>query len=248
MRDPTDYAAAYGADPPADAPLKRKLRRLLQQKEGLSAADARDRARSVLLAAKTGRTESFVATRRPSQLERLRGKVVKKSEETLEERCRTLLGLANDAPLDAAAPPEALTPGLDETVAREAADALEAAVARASAPDSGPSVRGDASNIVRRALALRADEAVDVVDLTSRALGDGDEEAARRRNAADAERLAGAGLDDDETDEREAALVATLRCLPVRILSKWTHSRRLRRLSNSATLSTADAQQSADVS
>jgi len=165
--------------------------------------EARDRARSVLLAAKTGRTESFVATRRPSQLERLRGKVVKKSEETLEERCRALLGLAPDAPLDAAAPPEALTPGLDETVAREAADALEAAVARASAPDSGPSVRGDASNIVRRALSLRADEAVDVVDLTSRALGDGDEEAARRRNAADAERLAGAGLDDDETDDAE---------------------------------------------
>merc|ERR1712138_271702 len=68
MRDPTDYAAAYGADPPADAPLKRKLRRLLQQKESITAADARDRARSVLLAAKTGRTESFVATRRPSQL------------------------------------------------------------------------------------------------------------------------------------------------------------------------------------
>ena len=67
MRDPTDYAAAYGADPPADAPLKRKLRRLLQQKEGLSASEARDRARSVLLAAKTGRTESFVATRRPSE-------------------------------------------------------------------------------------------------------------------------------------------------------------------------------------
>ena len=62
MRDPTDYSAAYGADPPADAPLKRKLRRLLQQKEGLSAAEARDRARAVLLAAKTGRTESFVAT------------------------------------------------------------------------------------------------------------------------------------------------------------------------------------------
>ena len=101
MRDPTDYAAAYGADPPADAPLKRKLRRLLQQNEGLSAVEARDRARSVLLAAKTGRTESFVATRRPSQLERLKGKGVKKSEETLEERCRTLLGLAPDAPLDA---------------------------------------------------------------------------------------------------------------------------------------------------
>jgi hypothetical protein len=202
MRDPTDYAAAYGADPPADAPLKRKLRRLLQQKEGLSAAEARDRARSVLLAAKTGRTESYVATRRPSQLERLRGKVVKKSEETLEERCRTLLGLAPDAALDATPPAEALTPALDETVAREAADALEAAVARASAPD-GPSARGDA-DIVRRALALRADEAVDVVDLTSKALSEGDEEAARRRNAADAERLAGAGLDDDETDAEEA--------------------------------------------
>ena len=156
MRDPTDYAAAYGADPPADAPLKRKLRRLLQQKEGLSASDARDRARSVLLAAKTGRTESFVATRRPSQLERLKGKVVKKSEETLEERCRALLGLANDASLDAAAPPEALTPALDETVAREAADALEAAVARASAPD-GPVGQGD-GGIVRRALARRADD------------------------------------------------------------------------------------------
>ena len=94
-------------------------------------------------------------------------------------------------------------PALDETVAREAADALEAAVARASAPDSGPSVRGEACTIVRRAR-RRADEAVDVVDLTSRALGDGDEEAARRRNAADAERLAGAGLDDDETDDAEA--------------------------------------------
>ena len=66
-------------------------------------------------------------------------------------------------------------------------------------------MRGDAAAVVRRALALRADEAVDVVDLTSRALGDGDEEAARRRNAADAERLAGAGLDDDETDDAEDA-------------------------------------------
>ena len=40
--------------------------------------------------------------------------------------------------------------------------------------------------------------------MTSRALSEGDEEAARRRNAADAERLAGAGLDDDETDAEEA--------------------------------------------
>ena len=91
MRDPTDYAAAYGADPPADAPLKRKLRRLLQQKEGLSAAEARDRARSVLLAAKTGRTESYVATRRPSQLERLKGKVVKKTDSKLFDEFPSLL-------------------------------------------------------------------------------------------------------------------------------------------------------------
>ena len=131
----------------------------------------------------------------------MKGKVVKKSEETLEERCRALLGLSNDAPLDAAPPPEALTPVLDETVAREAADALEAAVARASAPDSGPSVQGDAAAVVRRALALRADEAVDVVDLTSRALGDGDEEVGRRELGATTEArrsLLSLFIDDDD--------------------------------------------------
>lgn len=199
MRDPTDYAAAYGADNPTDGPLRRKLRRLLQQKEGLTAADARDRARSVLLAAKTG--QSFVARRRPSQIERLQGQVAKKTEATLEERCRALLNLAPDASLDAAPPPEALTPLLDESIAREAANALEAAVARASAPDglsALDAVQGDASAIVRQALALRADKAVDV-DLTALVLGDDDEEASQRRAAADAERLA--GLDETEAEE-----------------------------------------------
>ena len=200
MRDPTDYAATYGADNPANAPLKRKLRRLLQQKEALAAAAARDRARSVLLAAKTG--QSFVARRRPSQIERLQGRVAQKSEATLEERCRALLSLAPDASLDAAPPPEALTPLLDESIAREAANALEAAVARASAPDGLSAldvVQGDASTLVRQALALRADEAVDV-DLTALALEKCDEEAAQKRNAVDAERIAGL----DETGAEEA--------------------------------------------
>ena len=204
MRDPTDYAAAYGADPPADAPLKRKLRRLLQQKEGLSASDARDRAGGVLLAAKTAERNptSPPAGRRSSSDCRARSS--KRAKKRWRNGAVRSWVSAPDADLtqrrgrsaDAGARRGRRARG------RGRAGSRRRASQRARQWSIGAGRRGG-----RRPprATLRADEAVDVVDLTSRALGDGDEEAARRRNAADAERLGRRRLDDDETDDAEEA-------------------------------------------
>ena len=193
MRDPTDYAAAYGADPPRTRPSSgssaaccSKGRFVAGRGTGPGALSWSARRRS-----ERNPTSPPVGRRSSSGREAGRQKERRNGRPVLDApRPRRALG--------AAPPPGGADAALDETVAREAADARK--------PPSRERARPTVVHRCGATLPLCAGRCASsgrgrgCCRRTSRALGDGDEEAARRRNAADAERL-GRRLDDDETDE-----------------------------------------------
>ncbi|KAH8053553.1 DUF726-containing protein [Aureococcus anophagefferens] len=122
LREPTDYAEAYGAAPPADAPLRRRLRRFVQQRDCSSVADARAAAKAVVDAARLDQGSKRViqrrfnvsldvtfgdergAKRRESRVSKLVGKMYADQKgDDVEATAKELLELPKDELLGAAA-------------------------------------------------------------------------------------------------------------------------------------------------
>ncbi|EGB12731.1 hypothetical protein AURANDRAFT_60757 [Aureococcus anophagefferens] len=139
LREPTDYAEAYGAAPPADAPLRRRLRRFVQQRDCSSVADARAAAKAVVDAARLDQGSKRViqrldvtfgdergAKRRESRVSKLVGKMYADQKgDDVEATAKELLELPKDELLDARPPAD---PPRDARADGAARDALAASV------------------------------------------------------------------------------------------------------------------------
>ncbi|KAH8080973.1 DUF726-containing protein [Aureococcus anophagefferens] len=209
LREPTDYAEAYGAAPPADAPLRRRLRRFVQQRDCSSVADARAAAKAVVDAARLDQGSKRViqrrfnvsldvtfgdergAKRRESRVSKLVGKMYADQKgDDVEATAKELLELPKDELLDAAP----ADPPRDARADGAARDALAASVrafveerpAAAESTNPPPPPPASPTGVV--------EEDVEVAAIVS---------VARRPRAEDAE-LAAGSLDDDDDDETEA--------------------------------------------
>ena len=229
LREPTDYAEAYGAAPPADAPLRRRLRRFVQQRDCSSVADARAAAKVVVDAARLDVTfgDGGGAKRRESRMSKMVGKMYADQKgDDVEATAKELLKLEKDQILDARPPAD---PPRDARADGAARDALAASV-RAFVEERPAAAESTSESLANSAAAV-AHLGADAVGSVGASLGlrrpseetppppppasptgvvEEDVEvaaivrvAAASARAEDAE-LAAGSLDDDDDDETEA--------------------------------------------